>query len=284
LWLGRLWSSALFSLAGKALCVKEFALVLAPERYELSTRRCWPKFPQFPKKAETSPTPSPMPEDPAMSDLLTVYAPHRDQLSSAVLADVLDALGHRSSALPPALRPLKPEWRLFGRAATLAAAAVSVEPAQPYAVELECIDALQPGDVLVASTNGDRSSALWGELLSTAARAHGALGAVLDGLTRDTARILALDFPVFAAGFSPLDSKGRLDGLHFGQPVRIGDCVVCQGDIVCGDLDGVVIVPQDLAAEALARALEKVRGENRVREELAKGRSVCAVFAEYGIL
>src|SRR6476661_8051015 len=108
-----------------------------------------------------------------MPDVWTKYGPHKDLLSSAVLADVLDALGHRSSALPPA-----------------------AEPARPYAVELECIDALRPGDVLVATMNGDRGSALWGELLSTAARAHGATGAVIDGLTRDAARIVQMDFPV----------------------------------------------------------------------------------------
>src|SRR3954451_13419906 len=167
-----------------------------------------------------------------MTDFLTTYSPHRDILSSAVLADVLDALGHRTSALPSNLRPLRPEWRIFGRAATLATLPVAVEPVQPYAVELECIDALRPGDVLVATTHGDRGSALWGELLSTAARAHGAVGVVLDGLTRDAARILAMDFPVFAAGYSPLDSKGRLDGLRHGVPLRIGDCLVRPGDWV----------------------------------------------------
>src|SRR6266576_1895204 len=98
-----------------------------------------------------------------MPDLLTTYIPHRDELYSAVLADVLDGLGHRSSALPPSVRPLR------------------------------------PGDVLVATTNGDRTSALWGELLSTASRAHGAVGVVLDGLTRDAAKILDMDFPVFAS-------------------------------------------------------------------------------------
>ena len=219
-----------------------------------------------------------------MPDLLTTYAPHRDHLYSAVLADVLDGLSHRSSALPPSLRPLRQEWKLFGRAVTLSAVPVAAEPAQPYAKELECIDSLKPGDVLVATTNGDRTSALWGELLSTASRAHGAVGVVLDGLTRDAAKILEMDFPVFASGFSPLDSKGRLDAISRGQPIRIGDCVVRPGDLVLGDLDGVVVVPQALAEQALARALEKVRGENRVREELAKGRSVREVFAEYGIL
>lgn len=219
-----------------------------------------------------------------MSDVRGLYAPHLEALSSAVLADVLDALGYRTSALPPTVRPLRPDWKIFGRAVTLATVPVAVEPEKPYAVELECIDALRPGDVLVATTNGDRGSALWGELLSTASRAHGAVGAVIDGLTRDVDKILALGFPVFAAGFSPLDSKGRLDGFCYNQPIRVGDCVVKPGDWVFGDVDGVVVVPVELAEAAFAKALEKVTGENRVREELAKGRSVREVFEEYGIL
>lgn len=138
--------------------------------------------------------------------------------------------------------------------------------------------------MLLATTNGDHSSALWGELLSTASRAHGAVGAVIDGLTRDAARILAMDFPVFAAGFSPLDSKGRLDGFQHGQPIRIGDCQARPGDFVLGDIDGIVIIPAGLADQAFPRALEKVSGENKVRAELARGRSVREVFDEYGIL
>ena len=219
-----------------------------------------------------------------MTDFANLLACRAEHLYSAVLADVLDALGHRTSALPANLRPLRPEWRLFGRAATLSVLPVAAEPKQPYAVELECIDALKPGEVLVATTHGDHGSALWGELLSTAARARGAVGVVIDGLTRDAAKILAMDFPVFAAGFSPLDSKGRLDGIQHGQPIRIGDCVVRPGDWVFGDIDGIVVVPAELAAEAFPRALEKVQGENRVRDELARGRSVREVFAEYGIL
>ncbi len=209
---------------------------------------------------------------------------YRDLLTSAVLADVLDALGHRTSCLPPAVRPLRPEWKVFGRAATLAAVTVAVEPERPYAVELECIDVLRPGEVLVATTHGDYGSALWGELLSTAARAHGAVGAVIDGMTRDAAKILAMDWPVFAVGYNPLDSKGRLDGIRTGQAIRIGDCTVQPGDWVLGDIDGVVVVPQALAEPAFAGALEKVTGENRVRAELATGRSVREVFDQYGIL
>jgi regulator of RNase E activity RraA len=93
-----------------------------------------------------------------------------------------------------------------------------------------------------------------------------------------------MDFPVFTAGLTPLDSKGRLDGISHGQPIRVGACVVRPGDWVLGDGDGVVVVPAELADQAFPRALEKVTGENRVREELARGRSVREVFAEYGIL
>ena len=217
-------------------------------------------------------------------DILRTYGCQRDVLSSAVLADVLDGLGHTTNALPPAVRPLRPEWKILGRAATLNAVGVSAMPERPYEVELACVDALSPGDVLVATTNGDRSSALWGELLSTACRAHGAVGAIIDGLTRDASKILAMDFPVFAVGFSPLDSKGRLDGTHFGQPIRIGDCTVRPGDWVFGDIDGIVVVPAELADRAFPLALDKVTGENKVRAELAKGRSAREVFAEYGIL
>jgi regulator of RNase E activity RraA len=219
-----------------------------------------------------------------MTDLLAEYAPYRDQLYTAVLADVLDGLGHRTSALPPNIRPLNPAWRVFGRAVTLAAVPVASEPNHPYAVEMECIDSLKPGDILVGTTCGDNSSALWGELLSTASRGHGAVGAILYGLTRDVQKIIDMDFPVFATGFSPLDSKGRVDAIHFNQPIRIGDCVVYSGDLVFAEIDGVVVVPQHLAAEALKKAIEKVQGENRVRDELIKGRSVRDVFAEYGIL
>jgi regulator of RNase E activity RraA len=208
----------------------------------------------------------------------------RDLLTSAVLADVLDALGHRTSALPPAVRPLRETWKIFGPAATLRAVHVDSEPLHPYAIEMECIDRLRPGEVLVASTDDDRGSALWGELLSTAARARGAVGVVTDGATRDATRILAMDFPVFAAGFCPLDSKGRLDGIAHGEPITIGTCVIRPGDWVMGDIDGVVVVPQRLSAEAFARALQKVTGENRVRDELARGRGLREVFAEYRIL
>jgi regulator of RNase E activity RraA len=210
--------------------------------------------------------------------------PGWESLSSALLADVLDALGHRHSALPHTIRPLDPSHKVCGPAATLACMPVAADPARPYAAEMDCIDALKPGEVLVIATGGDTSCALWGELLSTSARARGAVGVVTDGLTRDAARILGMGYPVWAAGFSPLDSRGRLDGVAQGIPLRFGPCVVRHGDWVFADIDGVVRVPSEVADDAFRRALEKASGENRVRDELAKGRPLKEVFAEYGIL
>jgi regulator of RNase E activity RraA len=219
-----------------------------------------------------------------MPDLLAILASSRELLYTAVLADALDALGHRTSVLPHRIRPLASHFKILGRAVTLSAVPVASDPETPYVVEMECIDSLKPGDVLVATTNGDYNSALWGELLSTACKARGAAGVILDGLTRDTDKILGLDFPVFAAGFSPLDSKGRLDGLSYNKPIRVGDCLIHPGDYVMADIDGVVVIPQQLAEQTFARAIEKARGENQVREELAQGKSVKETFEKYGIL
>lgn len=219
-----------------------------------------------------------------MNDLWQRFAQSQEYLYSAVLADVLDSLDRRDFALPSTLRPLKDGWRLFGRAVTLSTETVAKVPEKPYAIEMACVDALRAGDVLVATTNGDVSCALWGELLSTASRAHGAVGAVIDGLTRDAAKIVEMDFPVFALGFSPLDSKGRIDAISFNEPIRVGACTVRPGDFVFGDVDGLVVIPIEVAEDALNRAIAKAKGENKVREELARGRSVAEVFAEYGIL
>lgn len=216
--------------------------------------------------------------------LLEEYLPYADRLYSAVLADVLDGLGYMHQALPAGIQPLNPDWKMLGKVRTLDMRPVSEVPAEPYALEMEAIDALTRADVLVIRMGGGPECAVWGELLSTACQARQASGVVMDGPTRDVEKILAINFPTFALGTSPLDSKGRIDGVARDVPVTIGDCPCVPGDLIFGDRDGIVVIPAGVAGEVLARAKAKIEGETTVRQELAAGKSVREVFARYGIL
>jgi 4-hydroxy-4-methyl-2-oxoglutarate aldolase len=212
------------------------------------------------------------------------FSSAEEKLYSAVLADILDDLGFRHQALEPTIRPIGSPFKLVGRAFTILATDVYETPENPYVTELEAVDHLSEGDVVVATTNGSTSSALWGELLSTAARSKGARGAVIDGLTRDSIKIMEMGFPVFTRGFSPLDSKGRMDVISYGVPTRCGGVLVRPGDIVFGDHDGVVVIPRDVSDEALLRAVDKASGEDEMRRALKQGMGVMEAYNKYGIL
>src|SRR3712207_6567599 len=125
-------------------------------------------------------------------------------------------------------------------------------------MEMEVVDSLRPDDVLVAYAPTTTKAALWGGLLSTAAKARGARGVVIEGMTRDVKHITTMAFPVFASGISPLDAKGRLRVFAYRCAIECGGVLVEPGDIIFGDLDGVVVIPQDVAVETVQQALTKV--------------------------
>ena len=208
-------------------------------------------------------------------------------LSAAVLSDVMDVLGLMNQAMQPFVRPLDESLVLAGRARTgLYMLAYEVRDGEnPYEVEIALVDDLKPGDVPVLACNGPTQRiAPWGELLSTAATARGAAGCITDGLVRDVRQIREMRFPVFHGGIGPLDTKGRARMVQRNVPVECAGVKVRDGDIVFGDVDGVVVIPQERAAEVLARAKEKVAGEGRTRDELRQGRLLREVFEKYRIL
>ena len=207
-----------------------------------------------------------------------------ERLYTAVLADVMDDLGFRSQVMHHEIRPMYPDARIVGRAATMVAADVDEIPPHPYELELALLDDLRPGEVVVCTTQGSRRCAVWGELLSTHARAHGARGAVLDALTRDLSLITEMRFPVFAAGCRAADAKGRSEVTAIRTTVEVGGVPVGNGDLIFADLDGCVAVPRAIEENVVRRGLEKVSGESRVREILASGTSIRQVFQEHGIL
>jgi 4-hydroxy-4-methyl-2-oxoglutarate aldolase len=215
-----------------------------------------------------------------MSDTIAVL----EKLYSAVVADVLDSMGHRNQILGSQIHALAPADTVCGRVFTAKAVSVDQLPADPYKLEMQAIDTMKAGDVFVVDAEHDKRSAFWGELLSTACLAKGVRGIVMSGCCRDMWALRRMDFPVFGIGCTPADSAGRLDVIHIGQPIEIDGVAARNGDYILGDLDGVVIVPQESAGEAIRLAAEKVSGENTVREELREGIPVAEVFRKHGIL
>jgi regulator of RNase E activity RraA len=149
-----------------------------------------------------------------------------------VLSDCLDAASHRAQAMQARIRPLDETLTLCGRARTALYMDVYEAPPgeNPYELEIALVDDLKPGEVPVFACGASGRIAPWGELLSTAARARGAAGVVMDGLTRDVRAIRNMKFPVFAAGIGPLDSKDRGKVMAIDAPVEMAGVQVSRGD------------------------------------------------------
>ena len=207
------------------------------------------------------------------------------ELNTAVLCDILDDLGYRHQAMDGGLYPLEEDYKLVGVARTVLAYDVFEQPKEAYATEIEAVDALGEGDVAVFS-NPSCSNGIWGELMTNAAIARGARGAIIDGAVRDITQIKALSgqFQLFAAGRNPLDSKGRCLVADYDCPIVCGGVRVCAGDLIFADIDGIVVVPGEVAEKAVELAFEKISGENLVRDALRSGMLLKDAFAKYGIL
>jgi regulator of RNase E activity RraA len=114
--------------------------------------------------------------------------------------------------------------------------------------------------------------------------ARGANGCVIDGHTRDVLRIIEMGFPLFCTGFRPVDSSSRSTVINYRVPVRCGGVLVRPGDIIFGDVDGIVSIPKERLEETVERALAKVEGENQSREMLLQGHLLRDVYDRFGVL
>lgn len=221
---------------------------------------------------------------PATEADLKLFGQIEENLYTAVISDALDELGYRDQALRESIRPLSTNDRFAGWARTLSCVDVYHIAFDPYAKEIEAMDSILPGEVIMVSTAGSTQNAPWGELLSTAARARGAKGAVIDGLIRDVKKIQDTGFPVFARGIKPVDSKGRGIIIDYNVPIECGGATVCPGDLIVADYDGVIVVPAEVLPNVIQLATDKVARENGSRAELNNGAFLRDVFAKYGVL
>ena len=220
-----------------------------------------------------------------MSSLADAEVARLAALPVAAVADVLDRLGRRSQAMAHGVRPLPGgPVAITGRAFTIAATASDAVLENPYEHELAAADATPAGAVVVLATGGLLDVAVWGELLSTRMLARGGIGVVTDGGVRDVAGIRRLGVPVFAAAITPQDSSGRALVTGWGETVTCAGVEVAPGDLVRGDEDGVVVVPRELTAEALAAAEAKVGLERLVAEGLARGETAATLYDRHGVL
>jgi 4-hydroxy-4-methyl-2-oxoglutarate aldolase len=217
-----------------------------------------------------------------------IFAFARQKLYVPVVCDVLDELGHRGQAMHQRLRPLLPDKRacgFAGRARTIHWTATDyVDAADPYGLEIDAVDSLKPGDVVVHSTDFAGTNAPWGELMSTIAQRNGAVGCICDSQVRDCVRIIEMGFPVYYAGIRPLDSMGRGRVLAYDVPIRCGEVLVHPGELILADFDGIVVVPRAVEAQALWLAAEKVDKESASRADLLAGKSLREVYDTYHVL
>jgi len=215
----------------------------------------------------------------------------RRELFTAVVGDVMDKLTLRRQFLPPQIQPLDRRMMAIGRALTVLEADFFEELAvghssisgKPFGLMLEALDDLKTNEIYVC-TGASPRYALWGELMSIRAQRCGAVGAVVDGYSRDTHGILELGFPTFSYGAYAQDGGPRGKVIDFRVPIEIGGARIQPGDILFGDVDGVCVVPKAAEEEVFVRALEKARGEKRVRKAIEDGMSAKEAFETFGIM
>ena len=205
------------------------------------------------------------------------------RLYTPVVGDILDHHGFTHQFLPQPIQPLLTDMKLAGRAMPVLMIDVHGPQKQPFGKLTESLDQLQPGEVFLAG-GGDMRCAYWGEILTATARMRGAVGAVVNGFHRDTPQTLKQNWPVFSRGRFAQDSAIRSQAADYRCPIEIGQVQVEPGDLVFGDLDGVVIIPRRVEREVIVEALKKAAGENLVRQEIENGMSSTAAFQKYGIL
>ncbi len=221
-----------------------------------------------------------------------LFSAVRQKLFTAVIGDVMDQLGLHDQFLPPAIRPLRPDMVVVGRAMPVLEADVhATDPerpgnpvmAKPFGPMFQALDDLQRDEVYLGTGSSPRY-ALWGELMTLRATRLGAAGAVLDGYARDTRVLTSGPFPVFSFGSYGQDQGPRGKVVDFRTRVRLGATWVNPGDVVVGDMDGVCIVPRETETEVFRLALEKVDGEHRVRQAIDSGMSTVEAFERFGIM
>jgi 4-hydroxy-4-methyl-2-oxoglutarate aldolase len=208
----------------------------------------------------------------------------QNKLFSAVISDALDSLGYRHQSPNIDFRSYTSKGKLVGRCKTTLWTDMFHTDPKPYELELKAVDSCQPGDIMIAAAGGSVRSGIWGELLSTAAKNRGCKGAIVHGAIRDIAQMREMIFPVFATASSIYDSLHRQRVTDIDVPVQIGGVMFDPRALLFCDEDGMVVIPLEVEAECIERAMAKIDAENATRDEIKNGMKATDVYKKYGIL
>lgn len=215
----------------------------------------------------------------------------RKELYSAVLGDILDKMHYFHQFLPQWIQPIDDSMILAGRAMPVLEADAFEELSEgqnpimkkPFGLMLEALDDLKENEVYIC-TGSSPSYALVGELMCTRMQILGAAGAVANGFHRDTKGILELGFPCFSYGRYAQDQGPRGKVIDYRVPIELEGVRVNPGDIIFGDLDGVLVIPKEVETEVIQRAYEKATGEKMVAEAIRGGMGAKESFDRHGIM
>ncbi len=220
-----------------------------------------------------------------------LFAMMKKELYSAVIGDILDKMNYRHQFLPQRIQPMREEMVVAGRAMPVLEADAFEELSdgqnpimkKNFGLMLEALDDLKENEVYICSGSSP-SYALVGELMCTRMKILKAAGAVVNGFHRDTKGILELNFPCFSYGRYAQDQGPRGKVIDYRVPIEMEGVRINPGDIIFGDLDGVLVIPKEVETEVVQKAYEKATGEKMVAEAIRGGMSTVESFAKHGIM
>lgn len=204
-----------------------------------------------------------------------------EQLYTGLVSDVLREFVCLDQALPGHIIPLRPERTVAGFAFTVKSAP-NVKITGEMDTRTQMLTELTPDAFVMWDASGDANATLWGGVMTATAVGLGVRAACVDGGIRDTNQILEKDFPVFYRYRSPNGSLGRCQITHYQIPIKIGDVLIKPGDLVVGDIDGVIVVPRGIAVAVLERAEALRKAEAQIFDWVAQGDTVQDITARGG--
>jgi regulator of RNase E activity RraA len=206
------------------------------------------------------------------------YRKRLESISTTNLSDALDQAGVRGAVI--GIRPLFGMPKVVGRAVTIKITAAGMMKSKRH-LGIDAIAVSSPGDVIAIDNRGDTYNNCWGEILSCAAQQKGVSGVLIDGAARDVDFCQEIGFPVFARGVVPITARGRIMQEDFNCPIRLGDVQVRPGDILVGDVNGVVVIPEEKVDEVLSAAEAILEKEEQMKADILAGMDILEVDSKY---